>query len=65
MKDGPNCLRKDCFGNEYGCCRVLTANYKLPCPFFKTNEQIAEEKKKTRARLKRYHNLCRYDKYDN
>ena len=65
MKDNPQCLRKDCFSNECGKCRILIANYKQPCPFFKTREQIAEEKKKTKARLEKCGIKCRYDSYDN
>jgi len=64
-KESPSCQRKECFGNENGRCRVLTANYKHPCPFFKTREQIAEEKEKTKERLKKYGIKCRYDRYDN
>ena len=59
------CERRNCFGNERGACRVLIANYKHPCPFFKTEERIEEEKEKTKERLKSFKILCRYDKYDN
>lgn len=65
MKDCPNCPRRDCFGNEYGLCRVLTKYSKYPCPFFKTEEQLFEEHQKTKARLKRFRISCRYDNYDN
>jgi len=63
--DNPNCMRRNCFACENGHCRVLIQKRKEPCPFFKTEEQITEENKRTKERLKRYHNLCRYDKYDN
>lgn len=63
--DNPNCLHYNCFACEQGHCRVLIQKRKEPCPFFKTEEQLAAEHKKTRERLKRYKRLCRYDKYDN
>lgn len=63
--DNPRCERRNCFGNEQGHCRILIQKRKEPCPFYKTDEQIAEEKEKTKARLKRYKRLCRYDIYDN
>ena len=41
----PTCDRAECAGCEDGHCVILTENwFKRDCPFFKTREQVAEEK---------------------
>ena len=49
----PTCGRKDCFGNEEGYCLVLTENNfgNRSCPFYKTEEKVAEEKEYVKNRL--------------
>ena len=47
MKNEPICNREDCFGCKEGKCIVLAKNNfgKRDCPFFKTKEQAAKDKK--------------------
>ena len=54
MKDASfKCSRLDCFANVNGGCKCLTGETRTkPCPFFKTREQVEQEDKKARARLK-------------
>lgn len=41
----PTCDRAECAGCEDGHCVILTENwFTRDCPFFKTREQVAEEK---------------------
>ena len=41
----PICDRAECAGCEAGHCVILTDNYfKRDCPFFKTKEQVKEER---------------------
>ena len=49
----PICIKKNCFGNMDGRCRVLNDNdFKgRPCPFFKTHAQIKSENKEIQKRL--------------
>lgn len=48
------CAESGCFGNENGWCRILTGDTnKRPCPFFKTQKQIDEEKEKSIAKFGR------------
>ena len=57
-------MREDCFGYYKDaavrrCCTVIrkeefTEEYcEQQCPFYKTNKQLAEEKQKAEARLKK------------
>ena len=51
-KDFPPCDRTDCFACENGLCRVLTSNnFYRECPFYKTREQLEEERIVCRKRL--------------
>lgn len=52
-KNCPICNMTECFGCEDGHCIVLTKkNFgERECPFFKTREQVAEEKEYCRNRL--------------
>lgn len=49
----PSCNRKECFACEEGHCVVLIDNdfdYR-ECPFYKTKEQVAEEREYCRNRV--------------
>lgn len=51
-KNSPECNRIECFGCEEGHCVILAKNIgKKECPFFKTREQVAQEKEYCRNRL--------------
>jgi hypothetical protein len=48
----PTCDRVECAGCEDGHCVILTGNwFTRDCPFFKTREQVAEEKAYCEERL--------------
>jgi hypothetical protein len=51
-KSSPECNRIECFGCEEGHCFVLAKKIsKKECPFFKTREQVAQEKEYCRKRM--------------
>ena len=51
-KNSPQCKKTECFGCEEGHCIILTEKkFKKECPFFKTREQVAQEKEYCRERL--------------
>ena len=51
-KSSPECNQIECFGCEEGHCLVLVKKTgKKECPFFKTREQVAQEKEYCRNRL--------------
>lgn len=52
MEKCPDCNRTECFGCEDGRCVVLIDNNfkKMKCPFFKTREQVKQEKEYCRER---------------
>lgn len=47
------CYRKDCFQNVCGVsCQLLTGQITgHPCPFYKTDQQVLEERRKALERL--------------
>ena len=49
----PFCDKKSCFACEDFSCRILTTNDfgKKECPFYKTNQQVEEEKEYCRKRM--------------
>jgi hypothetical protein len=52
MKNCPICGKEDCFGYENGHCVVLVENnFTKDCPFFKTQEQVAQEQEYCRQRM--------------
>ena len=48
----PTCNKAECAGCEEGHCLILTKNdFNKECPFFKTKEQVAEEREYCRKRM--------------
>ena len=49
----PTCKVVECFGYDDGYCMTLTGNDfgDKECPFFKTREQVAEEREYCRKRM--------------
>ena len=48
------CEETECFANSCYHCRVLTEpSDKYPCPFFKTREQLKEERRNSIFRLQK------------
>ena len=42
----PKCRNEEgwkCFAYFNGCCKCLSDTRKIPCPFFKTKEQVMKE----------------------
>lgn len=54
-KQIPDCTVAECFGCEEGKCVVLINNDfgERKCPFFKTNQQVEEEKAYCEERLEK------------
>ena len=59
------CYRADCFQNICGInCRLLhTPIHGKACPFFKTDKQVAEDRRKTVERLEAIDRYDLIDKY--
>ena len=51
MNPRPKCQNRDCFAHDAGFCNILTAHIKEPCPFFKTQEDYANDKKRCMDKL--------------
>ena len=48
----PTCGEVECFACDDGHCIILTKkNFKKACPFFKTKEQVKNEKEYCRQRM--------------
>ena len=46
------CEKTECFGNCCFHCKILTEPYDdSPCPFFKTREQLNDDRRKSIQRL--------------
>lgn len=55
----PRCNRVDCFQNRCGrACELLRTYPRQPCPFYQTQEQVEEGRRKAHQKLV---NKGRYD----